>query len=354
MLVKPQIPKLMPPSPFPRIKLLPPGVARRALLGFLIGLSLAAMGPVGRAEALRSQVIPLRTGWNAVFLEVDPLDARPEQVLAGAPVEMVAMFHPEVKPVLYPRNPAEHRWQEEGWDVWYAATRPEAFLSNLSFMRGQRAYLIRVSENYSWTIRGKVIQRPIQWAADAFTLTGFAVDPADPPTFGSYFAGGRSHAGQQMFRLENGIWVLVRDPGHTKLGSGEAYWIFSKGASRFQGPLRAKPPMGDGLAFGARANDLQLEFANDGTAPLDLWVESVPGEEPLPLSYEFRDRKNLFTTYPVLPSVLVLPDLQPSSKTTLRLSVRREDMTRPSQSGLLKVHNGNGVVLWIPVEASKH
>lgn len=321
-------------------------------LGFFIALAML-LAPRLAADVLRTQSIQLRAGWNAVFLEVDPVNADPASVFAGLPVDVATTFAQEAKAVYFPRDPAEHPWQEEGWSVWYAPARPDAFLSTLNAVRGQRAYLVKVSADAKWTVSGKVVGRSIQWAPDSFTLTGFSVEPDSPPTFAKLLAGASAHRGQRVFRLVNGLWTLVRDHAQTPVRSGEAYWIFSKGASDFQGPIRVKPLVGDKLAFGDTSNGLRLELANADSAAAYILMQKIPIAEPLALSYEHRDLSSLATSYPALPDTYALPPLPPAARSSIRLYVRREQMTSPNQSALLKVSNLDGFVVWVPVEANR-
>jgi hypothetical protein len=133
---------------------------------------------------------------------------------------------------------------------------------------------------------------------------------------------------------------------------GEAYWIFSKGASQFQGPIAVKLGGGNRLAFGSSANGLSVELSNAGDRTTQFFVEQLPAGNALPLHYEFRDLKTLATSYPTLPSVMVLPPLAPTAKTSLRLFVRREDQAGSGQSALLKISDGEGAVRWISASCS--
>lgn len=338
----------------PRERRVRSGVLRRvACLALALAVLLAAPFSPASAAVVRTQTITLRAGWNAVFLEVDPLDPTPTAAFRGLAIETVAAFRAETKPEFYPRNPTEHPWQDEGWDIWYAPTRPEAFLSTLSLVRGQRAYLIQATTDQTWAITGNVVARPIEWTADSFTLTGFSVDPEAPPTFQRFFAGATAHRGQRVLRLTSGRWTLVRDPAQATLRSGEAYWVFSKGASDFQGPIRVQAGGGQRLGFGDAENGLRLEVANADASAAQVMIETLPAGDPLPLSYEFRDLKSLATAYVSMPDALALPSLRPAARTSLNLFVKREQMTRPAQSGLLKISNLKGALVWVPVEVSR-
>ena len=59
----------------------------------LTGLLLSLLAPaVVRAQAVRTQALTLAAGWNAVYLEVDPLEQDPALLLAETPIDVVAAF----------------------------------------------------------------------------------------------------------------------------------------------------------------------------------------------------------------------------------------------------------------------
>ena len=69
--------------------------------GLLAGCVLAALTVAAQATdiPLRTQSVPLRAGWNSVFLDVEPLDPAPSAVFARLPVTKVAAFLPPNSPV---------------------------------------------------------------------------------------------------------------------------------------------------------------------------------------------------------------------------------------------------------------
>ena len=84
-----------------------------------------------QASTLRTQQIQLQKGWNAVFLEVFPVASAPEAVFSNAPVSIAAAYFPLPNSVEFVRDPSRINWKKEGWGVWYAPRREDAFLSNL-------------------------------------------------------------------------------------------------------------------------------------------------------------------------------------------------------------------------------
>src|SRR4030095_11353905 len=137
----------------------------RALAGSAWAMALAALWLFSMGEAsaggrgTREQSIQWRPGWNAVFLEVEPLAQKPGELFAGTPVEVVAAFFPQTHPATYIKNPGDAPWREEGWSVWYAPNREDGFLANLHAIHGNQAYLIYSKTGFAWTVRGGVSVR---------------------------------------------------------------------------------------------------------------------------------------------------------------------------------------------------
>jgi hypothetical protein len=317
------------------------------MLGWLSGLTTCP------AEVSRTQTLSLRAGWNAVFLEVEPRVKQPAELFAQSPVEVVAAFFPSRAPVYFPVNPADHPWQEENWNVWYAPSRDDAFLSNLHAVPGNQAYLIYSKSDFVLNVVGRPFYKPIRWQPDSLNLVGFSLDPQSPPTFQKFFLGSKAHEGRRVFRLEGGRWVLVRDPAFTLMRAGEACWVECTGASDYQGPISLKLPMSNAIEFGTQVNDLAIEIVNRAPAAASISVELVTGTNNLPLSLVSKNLKTLEVSYPALERSITIPDLASGQAEVLRLAPRREVMVASTQSTLLKVSNGAGVQLWIPVNASR-
>jgi len=306
-----------------------------------------------RPEVSRTQTITLQAGWNAVFLEVEPQTKLPAELFAQTPVDIVATFFPSRTPIYLPRNPVDHPWQEENWHVWYATARADAFLSNLHQVLGNQGYLIYSKSDFVLNLVGKPGYKPVRWQTDSLNLVGFSVDPQSPPTFQKFFAGAKAHEGGRVFRLEGGKWALVRDASSTRMRAGEVCWVECKGASDYQGPVSVKLPMSNALEFGPQSEDLPIEIFNQGTATTSISVEVMTGVANLPLTRVSKDLNTLRLSYPALTGAITIRDLPSGQSETLRLSPRRELMVADTQSALLKLSDGAGVQIWIPVNASR-
>ena len=167
--------------------------------------------------------------------------------------------------------------------MWYAPDRPDAFLSTLHAIHGQRGYLIHASRAFTWRVTGAVVPEEIQWTPNAFNLVGFTVAAGAPPTFAQFFAGSPAHQHNRIYRLEDGNWRRVSDPSGEAMREGEAFWIYCDGASSYQGPLRVQTLLRQQVVLTSGTADLILR--NESSHPVVASVQHVPSVgPPVPLS----------------------------------------------------------------------
>ncbi len=302
----------------------------------------------------RTQVIDLQKGWNSVWLEVDPLYAAAEKVFAGTPVDICARFFRPVTSAEFIKDPAEKPFNQEGWGVWYAPSREDAIVKTLDRVDGHAGYLVHARQAHRWSLTGTVQFKPLEWKHGAFTLAGFAVDDAQPPTFGEYFAGSDGHVGSQVLRLVEGRWQRIQ--ANVPMRAGEACWIYAAGDSHYQGPLTVDLNVSV-LDFGATSGSVSLTHVNSSpsahtiTAELVSAGSSVPGTGGLPLVQVKVDIPTLSTS--TAPVTGALPELESGYADSVRLQVQRGQMTSATQTALLKLSDGNGALVWVPVRASR-
>jgi hypothetical protein len=322
----------------------------------LLGGGLTVPARAASAADVVRQSVPLRRGWNAVHLKVDPLDPAPAAVFRGLPVEKVATFFPRRTPVEFIQDPASADWKQEGWSVWFADTQPEALLSDLYAIPGGQGYLVFASAPATWEVEGRVVFRPTRWRADSYNFVGFAVDPVSPPTFAQWFAGSPAHQPSRrplIYRLDaTGHWVPVDRRDTTVIEPDAACWVFCQGGSEYQGPLEAtvlRSTRGGGLDFGKVAETLTLRLRNPGPTPLGFTLELSP-DGALPLSYERRLPALGQTARLGLTSLTVFPPLEPGGELDVRITLDRAQMTAAEATGLLSVRDEVGGVVRIPVK----
>ena len=144
----------------------------------LCALFLAAAGlGTGPADAdtSRTQTIQLTRGWNAVFLEVYPLEADPSALFSNTPIDIAASYYAHASSAQFMSNPGADLFKKQGWGVWYARNRPDAFLKSLHGVFGQQGYLIHAKSDYTWNLTGTAVPSDIHWEPDAYNFVGFSL-----------------------------------------------------------------------------------------------------------------------------------------------------------------------------------
>jgi hypothetical protein len=328
---------------------------RRELIPVLaVGLLGVAACDLAHAQLTRRQTLQLQRGWNAVFLEVTPTNTDPATVIHDLPIDIVATFLRADSAVQFIKDPAMIGWKQEGWGVWYAPARPDAFLRTLFALDGNRAYLVHAGQACVWNLEGYVFHEPVRWKADSFNLVGFCLDPQSPPTFEKFFAGSAAHRHHRIYRLMDGHWTLVANPTGTVMRAGEALWVHCRGSSDYQGPLSVKLPAGRQLVLD-EGGQAQVVLANAANDPSAVRIETVGPGGGLPLTYVVRGiTTGRMDDLPLdLPADHRIPTLEPGEQTALRLRVRHERMTAPSQGALLRFSHECGAQVWVPVMARR-
>lgn len=194
----------------------------------------------------------------------------------------------------------------------------------------------------------------IAWHPNTCTLTGLPVDSALAPTFAQFFSGSEAHQRLRIFRLQNGVWKLVRDPASERPQSGEAYWIQTDGASDYQGPLRVKLPASGELDFDVHGGGYSLQFRNESpTSEARVRLETIGPSNALPLRRVLPELAASEAVRTPLPSVVDFPFLPVGGSTTLRLAPQRDAMSGASGTALLRITDGRGTQLWVPVRARR-
>jgi len=232
------------------------------------------------AAAVQNQFVTLQSGWNAVWLEVDPVDGN-----GASPGVETVFSSPAITIVARPVNPAgtaqfisdpTFRFNQPGWLVWYK--NPESGENTLTRVQGNRAYLVHVdggllpagSNTVSVAFQGVARFFRPDWRAGQYNLLGFNL--LSPVSFSEFFgaeglSGGR-HPVQMLFRLTpGGNWSSVS--GNDLMQPGEAYWIYAGEGSSFNGPVSVRFNGSSSLDFGTGPGSLTVEDGTLGTLRLN-------------------------------------------------------------------------------------
>jgi len=222
----------------------------------------------GRAlGAQQTQSVTLAPGWNAVWLEVSPLDsdgnaATIESVFTNDSISVIARPVNPVGTSEFISNPKKI-FNQESWITWHKSSVSG---NSLTTITGNQAYLVLNSGSTEITqsIAGEVRFFETTWLAANYNLVGFNLTGA--PTFGEFFGvageSGGIHPVSKIFTLNSttGEWEGVQSTDI--MNPGTAYWVFSERNSTFSGPVAIRfDGIGD-LSFGTGPGNLALQDFN--------------------------------------------------------------------------------------------
>lgn len=269
------------------------------------GLAFGFLAIAGMAHAqTATQSVTLTAGWNAVWLEVEPVNASGEtlapQVVFSNPAILIAA---SPKPLaglaeFFAQEPGTiGTFNQDQWLQW-KRTDPSGG-NNLPLISGNSAYLIQVATGtptFTLTITGKARFFKPTWNPDRYNLIGFGLQAT--PTFDQFFGpAGSKHSVANIFSLNAASGAWQRVTGSQAMASGRAYWVFCSGPSNYMGPVSVsfdgsssgKLGFGgpnDAVTVGAGVDALSLDlqeidFGNLGPASvspeLDLISKSEDG-----------------------------------------------------------------------------
>ena len=304
----------------------------------------------------RTQAIELKAGWNAVYLEVDPLENDPNLLFEETPIEIVTSYFRPVSTQQFVENPSEVLKNPEGWNVWYRPGRADELLTDIYEIQAHTSYLIYTKEDYNWMLEGVPFYGTTQWHPNAYSLVGFPIDSAQAPTVENFFAGVSAHAELKVYKLVSGNWNLITDAAGTLMEAGVAYWTYAKGDSEFSGPLQIdfSTESFGGLIYREDSNAQEIVLKNVTPYPQEITVSLVAGKTGLiPLSLGILkingeeqpiDRVSL----PFGDSIEIKA-LEAGESFLLGLEVRQMEVNVPLMASSLAVSTDAGVRIEIPL-----
>lgn len=304
-----------------------------AIFGLLFSIS------PGAWAQWTTQTITLNPGWNAVYLEVQPEPQDCDQVFAGLPVESAWRWNRRFSTVQFVQDPAALTPSAPDWLVYLPATHALAESRSLHAIEGGRPYLIQIRSDAGsvvWRLQGRVVPRRTEWLTDSLNFVGFpAVPPA--PSFARFFGGSDSHRNGPVFRLSTtGYWTEI--PTTTVMQPAEAFWIRTLGQSDYPGPVAVRLEQSTGLNFGSVLQEQTLRVQNRSSQTLNITLVQQASEQPnspeaaalagpVPLSYWSQGATVQSAGWRPLLGTLTLSNVPAGGTRSLRLAVRRADMT---------------------------
>ncbi len=329
----------------------------RYLFAFFIAVMITILPCKSFSGITTTQHINLLKGWNAIYLEVYPVEPDLDLTFKNTPVEQVLSYFSDSTPTQFIQDPNEIDWKKEKWQVWFQPGHPQEYLKTLHAFIDHQAYIVfSTSSDYTLQITGTSGINKRQWQPDAFNFVGFYVDPIAPPTFEQYFAGSVNHQDMTIYTLTNGIWKAIEKTDQELIQSGIAYWVYCKGGSQYVGPLEINLPGANNyLDFSRTISEFNIEMINRSPDPLSFTVTPVSNpqnEETVPLSTVSYTLITIKEYQPFETQTQPVVIEQGQSENFL-LAIRRDDLEGESVSGLIKIADDMGNCFMIPIKAEK-
>ena len=312
-----------------------------------------------------TQTLQLSNGWNAVYLRVEPEDARCDAVFSNWPVAHVSLYSMESALASFLSSPDEPLDMAAEYLTW----RPglPAGANALNSLNAGRAYLLYATQACTRVLTGRPAVPRLEWVAgvlgtNAYNLMGFCHSPTsmfgtylsgagfDPAKLLVYRVGGTNPASPSFYTLGGFSGSVATTP----MEPGKAYFIACGKRSSFSGPVRVFPAGTDGIRFGADGSRENLRLVNEHAGPLTVSL-AASNSAAAPDG-----------ALPVLPTMLyfdylqgwlaltsgVQKTLQAGEEWTLPLAVDRTGMAADqSYGGLLICADSAGGRVEIPLEA---
>jgi len=304
-----------------------------------------------------SQTITLEAGWNAVFLEVQPASTDPADVFASVPdLQSVWRWNANISTVEFIQDPDELTPEQLQWLVYYPG---DPVLTNLHAIHGETAYLIQRGDGadpVDWMVTGEPTVPHIDWKANSFNFVGFHLNEGGEPLFADFFSSSLAHYGQDIYVLDNttGNWVEKSSDPSAPMKAGEAFWIYCKGGSDFQGPLSVELDQSTGLHYGTTLVEQHLGITNASWNQKTVTV-SVPGGGG-PLRYWNFDPGNNIAEWAELPSTVSIAGMSPGGSMnveSLRLGVYRAGLVPDTTyEANVEISDGEGTRIVLPASVT--
>jgi hypothetical protein len=296
----------------------------------------------------RTQIIELKTGWNAVYLEVEPeinsqnlsefiINSTGKNSFQEVPIEIISTYSPLVSSIEYIVDPSEENYKKPSWNIWINDSRQEAFLTNLFGLTSNNSYLIKSSSDFNWSVEGEVIQKEKKWEANSFNFVGFDVT-SNGISFETLFSETDALKETVVYKLVDSKWYELDSSefGNELIKKNSSYWVFADGATDFNGILEVK--LSNTKINFLNITDVKtVELKNTSSKmPLNVNLELINNDVPLYLvSYD----ENMSEVKTEITGAFKSVKIPENSSEKIRFAVRGIDIPENTNelTGLLKI-----------------
>ncbi len=272
-----------------------------------------------------TQTVSLSTGWNSVYLWVNPEAGAIElsTLLANYPqVKKVATYTQPVSRATMTENDSENFTHNAGWKIW----RSESVLAKVNTLKGllgARGYLFYAEEPVSFDITGEYVDYDdyVSWVGDRFNFQSFPVQ-AGTISFASYLASHKKLDKSLVYGLAgDGSWSLVNS--RALIDPEKAYWVYCHNGTDFVGnAVRDKTPIllspvADGN--GGTVYEADIQLFSKTRSPLSV---SLLSDLPLTAKVVRPGQDLNVADDPYSPLASLNPELSDQTSTQTKLSLQ--------------------------------
>ncbi len=316
----------------------------------------------------RTETFDLVAGWQAIHLRVDTELTPIDTVLKDYPqIEEVWRWRPSGLDEVILDSPDEPVSGVE-WQIWKRFDRAN---TNLSVFYSNSAYLVKVasgSPSFTLSIKGQVTSPITYWRTDGLNLLGFPTNPNSPPSIEDYFGPAEvldqlteiyEYAGGDLVNGVNPFQITSRS---AEVVRGKGYWIRSNKYADYDGPLRVRAAIGEGIDFGDSRPTVRVILTNRTDRFVDAIFtpqnsEPAPGAtitpQSVPLTRRVRSSSGSFVYEPFRAPITI--SLKPEETLGITLGIDRSQLLgQPGDRAysLLKVNDGEGLSeFYVPANA---
>jgi len=303
---------------------------------------------------LVDQTVPLRPGWNAIFLEVELAENSSVDVFHDLPIASVWGWRSRGLSAEFVKNLSEDMFRDPQWLCYFPTNRPERMFNNLFRITANRPYFIKLegTNEINWVVSGRPAVKafvPLSWLPNEYNLLGFPLRTDMPlPGLDAFFAPEPAFYQQPTYVLNaGGNWELVTN-GSLPVEAGKSFWVFAQAASTYLGPLSVTVEEGDGLDYGGSINERKVFIKNVAAVSTEVSIRDLNG--PGPLAYWTFNANLAQVEWLPIPDPLTLT-LAPNETYTLRIAVNRNDFTGDEHFSTIQVESDSGTRVRIPLSA---
>jgi len=238
----------------------------------------------------REQTVALRSGWNAVYLSVQPFPDNCDSQFGALPVDEVHRFNQHLRTAQFDTDLQEAFTLPLEWLTWRQPNDTNVYIRTLENLLGDATYLVHAVTNCAWVVRGRPVVPRFQWVPGRANIVGFQVNPSADlrPTFTDFlrYASGINAlpdpVAERVFEIGPNLEHanLTSRLNRLTITPGQGYWIQAQGASQYVGPVEVYAGSPEGLVYGSTVNELILRVRNVYGTPLTVTVRHAASALP--------------------------------------------------------------------------